>query len=96
MTNETDRPDPLSEEIAELVKAGWQADDTTWGLERPEQFPSFSETLTYLMDVGDKAGKLGVMPSIHIDGGTRVNVRIGRPPAPGLSADEIRLAKALT
>ncbi len=88
--------DNLQQEIEQLEEQGWQAETTVNAVEKRHRFPSFSETLNFLIELGDQTAKLDAMPSIHIDGGTEVSVRVGQPPAAGLTADEIRLAKALT
>ncbi len=87
--------DNLHQEIEQLEEQGWQAETTVNAVEKRHRFPSFSETLNFLIELGDLTARLDAMPSIHIDGGTEVSVRVGGQPAPGLTADEIRLAKAL-
>ncbi len=47
------------------------------------------------MELGDAAERFGTMPSIRIEGGNDVWVRLGREPAPALTAEEIALAQAL-
>lgn len=91
MTNET-----LDERDREELEAkGWEVETTNQALVWKERRPSYSETLNYLIEVGDEAAKHRAMPTIRIDDGTEVTLRIGREPAPTLTADEIRLAKAL-
>ncbi len=89
MTDET-----LQQEIEWLEQQGWQADATVQAVERRHRFPSFADTLNFLIELGDLTAPLDAVPTIHIDGGTEVNVRVGRGPAPALTGDEIRLAKA--
>ncbi len=90
MTNEIEK-----EDLEELEAKGWVAETTTQALVKKEHRPSYSESLNYLIEVGDEAAKHGAMPTIRIDGGTEVTLRVGREPAPSLTAAEIRLAKAL-
>lgn len=87
--------DNLRQEIEQLEEQGWHAESSVNAVEKRHQFPSFSETLSFLIELGDLASRLDAMPSIHIDGGTEVSVRVGGQPVSGLTADEIRLAKAL-
>lgn len=85
----------LRQAAAELAEMGWRIDDTPQGAEMPLRFPSFTETVNYLIDLGKTAQPFAAVPTVHIDGGTEVTLRLGRPPAPGLTADEIALAKAI-
>jgi pterin-4a-carbinolamine dehydratase len=94
MTNETGQ-DVLQQEIEELVARGWKADTATCGLTLHRDFPSFSETLNYLMEVGAEAERFGTAPSIHVDGDNDVAVRVGSEPPPPLTAAEIGFARAL-
>ena len=86
----------LQPEIEELQARGWQVETTNQALVMQRRFPSFSESLEYLVDLKDLTAAFDATPSIRIEGGTEVNVRVGREPAPGLTAVEIRLAQALT
>lgn len=86
----------LRQDIEELEQQGWQADTATRAIEKRHQFPSFNDTLSFLMEVGDAAERFGAMPSIRIESGHDVRLRIGREPAPALTAEEIALAKALS
>ncbi len=87
--------DNLRQDIEELEAQGWQADTAPRAIEKHHQFPSFNDTLSFLMELGDAAERFGTMPSIRIEGGNDVWVRLGREPAPALTAEEIALAQAL-
>ena len=89
------KPETFDEAIEQLEASGWQADNTPQAVEKQYAFESFADTLNFLIEVGAAAEGLETMPSIHIDDGVRLAVRIGRPPVPALSAGEIELAKAL-
>ncbi len=89
MTKET-----MNQQIEELEEAGWQADAPP-ALAKQYAFANYTETLNFLMEMGDAAEAAGVMPTVHIERGTDVNVRVGRPPVQGLSEAEITLAVTL-
>ena len=86
----------LKQETAELEKQGWEVDAAPRALERRESFPDYDATVNYLVGVGKRAAAAGAMPSICVRNGNEVAVRIGRPPSPTLTAQEIELAKSLT
>jgi pterin-4a-carbinolamine dehydratase len=85
----------MQQDIEELKQAGWQADDATRALEYRYRFADYGDTLTFMIAIGEAAEEFEVMPAVRIDSGTEVAVRIGREPAPPLTADEIGFAKAL-
>ena len=88
-------PDTVKQQIEELEEAGWEADDTPRAVEKHYRFSDYAETLNFLIDVGSAVERSGAMPSIHIDAGTQVTVRVGQPRAAALTEAEIRLAEAL-
>ena len=88
-------PETVKQQIEELEEKGWQADDTPRAVEKRYQFPHFSETLNFLIEVGSAVDRTGASPSIHIDSGTQVTVRVGQEASPTLTEPEIRLAQAL-
>ncbi len=90
MTNED-----MHQQIQDLEKAGWKAAPPP-ALARRYAFPNFTETLNFLIEMGDAAEEAGVMPRVQIESGTEVDIRVGRPPVEGLSEAEINLAQILT
>ena len=88
------KPERIQQELEELESNGWQANVVPLAVERSYQFPNYSETLNFLIEVGTVAEEFGPMPAIAIEAGTEVTVRIGREPAPGLTEAEIELATA--
>lgn len=89
------KPERIQEHIRELEAAGWHADAAPLAIEKTYRFPSYTETLNFLIEVGSAIEEFGAAPSITIDGGTRVTVRVGRQPVPALTEDEVGLALAL-
>ncbi len=90
MTTET-----MIQEIEELEQQGWEADAAPRAVAKHYSFPSYSATMKFLIAVGQKAAAAAAMPSIQVENGTEVTVRIGRPSSATLTADEIELAKSL-
>ncbi len=90
MTNTT-----LRDDVQELKEAGWEADDLPRAVAKQFDFASYSETLNFLIEMGEVAEEFETMPTIEIEDGTRLNVRIGHEPAPPLNKAEISLAKAI-
>ncbi len=90
MTTET-----MNQEIEELEAQGWEADAAPRALEKHYSFPSYSATMQFLIALGQKAEAAAAMPSIQVEKGTEVTVRIGRSTSAALTADEIELAKSL-
>ena len=90
MTTET-----MNQEIEKLEEQGWEADAAPRAVEKHYSFPSYSATMKFLIALGQKAEGAGAMPSIQVENGTEVTVRIGRPTSGALTADEIELAKSL-
>ncbi len=89
MTTET-----MNQEIEELEAQGWEADAAPRALEKHYTFPSYAATVKFLVAVGQRAEGTAI-PSIRIDNGTEVTVRVGGPTSAALTADEIELAKSL-
>ncbi len=90
MTTET-----MIQEIEELEQQGWEADAAPRAVEKHYSFPSHAATVKFLIAVGQKAEGGVAMPSIRVENGTEVTVRIGRPTSAALTAEEIELAKEL-
>ena len=90
MTTET-----MIQEIRDLEEKGWQADAAPRAVEKTYQFPSFAATVKFLVALGQKTEGADTMPSIRIDNGTEMKLRIGRPTAGALTVDEIMLAMSL-
>ena len=85
----------MKQDIAALEKKGWEVDDEPRALVKRERFESYDASVQHLVKIGKRAEGAAEIPSIRIDGGTEVTVRVGRPPSPGLTAAEIELAKSL-
>ena len=85
----------MTEDLTALEAKGWEVDTEPRGLSKLECYPSFDAAVSRLVGLGDKAAACGVVPSIHIENGTEVTLRIGRPYSPGLTPEEIELAKSL-
>jgi len=90
MTTET-----MKHEIEKLEQQGWEADAAPRAVEKHYSFPSYSATMKFLIALGQKAEAAPAMPSIRVENGTEVTVRIGRSTSAALTADEIELAKSL-
>ncbi len=90
MTHET-----MKQEIQKLEEQGWEADAAPRAVEKLYQFPSFAATVKFLVAVGQKTQNASTMPSIQVENGTQVTVRVGRPTSPTLTAEEIELARSL-
>ena len=90
MTTET-----MNQEIEELEHQGWEADAAPRAVEKHYSFPSYSATMKFLIALGKKAEAAPTMPSIQVENGTEVTVRIGRSACAALTADELELAKSL-
>ncbi len=88
-------PETVKQQIEELEEVGWEADDTPRAVEKRYRFNDYAGTLNFLIEVGAAIERTGAMPSIHIDTGTELTVRVGQPPAPALTEAEIQLAEAL-
>ena len=88
-------PESIQRDIEELEADGWQPDSLPRAVEKQFRFDSYSDTLNFLVEMGAVAEEVGSLPAIRIDDGTAVHLRIGRPPAPALTDDEIALARAL-
>ncbi len=67
------------------------------GFDRCRYDPVLGHGLDDLLgrSVGQKAEAGPAMPSIQVENGTEVTVRIGRSTSAALTADEIELAKSL-
>ncbi len=92
MTTET-----MKQEIAELEEQGWEADAAPRAVEKHYRFPDFHGTKNFLIALEkEAAAQASAMPSIHIEDGTEVRVRIGGPPVRTLTAAEIAFAKAVS
>ncbi len=90
-------PKTMKQEIQELEEQGWEADAAPRAVEKRYQFPDYTETVNFLIGLGDKAAARGsAMPSIRIESGTEVMVRVGGAPVRAITAEEIALAKALS
>ncbi len=85
----------MKHEIEELEQQGWEADAAPRAVEKHYSFPSYSATMKFLIALGQKAEAAAAMPSIQVENGTEVTVRIGRPTSGALTTDEIELAKSL-
>ncbi len=92
MTNET-----MKQEIGELEEQGWEADAAPRAVEKHYRFPEYTETVNFLIALGNKAADQSFnLPSIRIENGTEVQVRIGGPPVRAISAPEIAFAKSIS
>ncbi len=91
MTHET-----MQQEIQELEEQGWEADAAPRAVEKHYRFPDYKNTVNFLIALGDKAAAESfALPSIRIESGTEVQVRIGGPTVRTISASEIAFAKSL-
>ena len=86
----------MNQEIQTLEEQGWEVDDGPRGLTKVERFDSYADSVQRLVRVGQRAQEAGVMPSIEVENGTEVTLRVGPPPSRVLTAAEIELAKSLT
>ncbi len=92
MTTET-----MNQEIEELEEQGWEADAAPRAVEKHYKFPDYNSTMKFLVAVGDHvAAGAAPMPSIRIDSGTEVKLRIGGPAVRTITAEEIVLAKTIS
>ena len=91
MTTET-----MKQEIKALAARGWEIDDAARGVEFLYRLRDYPGTVQLLIALGKAAEDTTAMPTIRVENGTEVRVRLGRPPSPGLTRDEIELAKKLT
>ena len=89
MTTET-----MTQGIRELEQQGWEADAAPRAVEKSYSFPNYDATMKFLVKLGQRAEHAAV-PSIRVDDGTEVTVRVGRPPSATLTDDEVELAKSL-
>ncbi len=85
----------LQQQIEELEAQGWEADTAPRAIEKRHRFASFDDTLSFLMELGAAGERFGAMPSIHIEDGNQVLVRLGGEPTPPLTGEQIALAQAL-
>ena len=86
----------IRQDVRELEEQGWEADATP-AFEKRSAFPDYKATMNFLVAVGREAAATGApMPSIRIENGTEVKVRVGGPPVRAITAEEIALAKALS
>lgn len=86
----------MNQEIQELEEQGWEVDAAPRAVEKHYQFPDYRSTMTFLVAVGDEvAAGSSPMPSIRIESGTEVRLRIGGPTVRAITGDEIALAKAI-
>ncbi len=86
----------MNQEIEELEEQGWEADAAPRAVEKLYRFPDYPSTMDFLVAVGKAvAAAPAPMPSIRIEAGTEVHVRVGGPTVRTVTAEEIALAKAL-
>ena len=91
MTNET-----LKQDIRYLAAKGCEIDAAPRGVEILYRLRDYAGTVQLLIALGKATENTTAMPTIRVENGTQVRVRLGRPPSPGLTRDEIELAKKLT
>ena len=84
-----DRIDDLKE------KSGWTASETPSSIVKTFEFESYSEAMSFLIEVGSLAEVAGTVPTIAIEDGNKVTLILGEEPVSGVTEADVAFAEAL-
>ncbi len=89
-------PERIGGRVANLQEnQGWASNKLPQSLEKSFVFATYSDAITFLIEVGSLAEATGALPTIVVENGNQVTLRLGQPDDAQVGEADVDFAEAL-